>query len=345
MNERTILVTGGAGYVGSHACKALAAAGYLPVSYDNLVHGHEWAVRWGPFERGDLLDGNRVLAVLRQYRPTAVMHFAAYCYVGESVTDPLKYYLNNVAGTVSLLAAMRDAEVDRLVVSSTCAVYGVPDARGLIDEERPRQPVNPYGHSKHTMEQVVRDAGPAHGLRAVILRYFNAAGADPDGEIGEQHDPETHLIPLILNAASESNGPVTVFGTDYPTPDGTCIRDYVHVQDLANAHVLGLKYLQESAGVAAFNLGTGRGYSVREIIDAARRVTGRDLRIVEGPRRPGDPPELVADATRARRILGWRPDWVDIESVIETAWRWHCGHAVRNPWADGARGLSALAQS
>jgi len=193
--------------------------------------------------------------------------------------------------------------------------------------------------------QVVLDAGPAHGLRAVILRYFNAAGADPDGEIGEQHDPETHLIPLILNAASESNGPVTVFGTDYPTPDGTCIRDYVHVQDLANAHVLGLKYLQESAGVAAFNLGTGRGYSVREIIDAARRVTGRDLRIVEGPRRPGDPPELVADATRARRILGWRPDWVDIESVIETAWRWHCGHAVRNPWADGARGLSALAQS
>lgn len=343
MTEGTIVVTGGAGYVGSHACKALAAAGYLPVSYDNLVHGHERAVRWGPFERGDLLDGNRLLAVLRRYRARAVMHFAAYCYVGESVTDPLKYYRNNVAGTVSLLAAMRDAEVDRLVVSSTCAVYGVPDSGGLIDEERVRHPVNPYGHSKHMMEQVVRDASHAHGMRAVLLRYFNAAGADPDGEIGEDHDPETHLIPLVLNAASASDASVTVFGTDYPTPDGTCIRDYVHVQDLANAHVLGLKYMEESPGVAAFNLGTGRGYSVREIIDAARRVTGRDARIAEGPRRSGDPPELVADATRARQILGWQPHWVDIDRIVDSAWRWRCRNTVTTPGGDDdrARAVSA----
>lgn len=338
MTERTILVTGGAGYVGSHACKALAAAGYLPVSYDNLVCGHERAVRWGPFERGDLLDSNRLLAVLRRYRPSAVIHFAAHCYVGESVIDPLKYYRNNVGGTLSLLETMRDAKIDRLVVSSSCAVYGVPDSRGPIDEDRSPDPVNPYGHSKHVMEQVVRDASDAYGLRAAILRYFNAAGADPDGEIGEDHHPETHLIPLILQAtAGESSGPLTVFGTDYPTADGTCIRDYVHVQDLANAHVLGLKYVEESAGVAAFNLGTGRGYSVREIIDAARHVTGRDLRIVEGPRRPGDPPELVADATKARRILGWHPEWIDIGSIIETAWRWHCRSTVRNPPADAAK--------
>jgi UDP-arabinose 4-epimerase len=337
LTESTVLVTGGAGYVGSHACKALAAAGYLPVSYDNLVCGHERAVRWGPFERGDLLDSNRLLAVLRRYRPSAVIHFAAYCYTGESVTDPLKYYRNNVGGTLSLLEAMRDAKINRLVVSSSCAVYGVPDSRGPIDEERPRHPVNPYGHSKHTMEQVVRDASLAHGLRAVILRYFNAAGADPDGEIGEDHLPETHLIPLILQAASEPSGPVTVFGTDYPTADGTCIRDYVHVQDLANAHVLGLEYVEESAGVAAFNLGTGRGYSVREIINAARRVTGRDLRIVEGPRRPGDPPELIADATKAGRILGWQPEWIDIGSIIETAWRWHSRSTVQNPPADAAK--------
>jgi UDP-arabinose 4-epimerase len=343
LTERTIVVTGGAGYVGSHACKALAAAGYVPVCYDNLVHGHERAVRWGPFERGDLLDSDRLLAVLRRYRASAVMHFAAYCYVGESVTAPLEYYRNNVAGTVSLLAAMREAQIERLVVSSTCAVYGVPASRGLIDEERPQHPVNPYGHSKRMMEQVVRDASEAYGLRAVMLRYFNAAGADADGEIGEDHDPETHLIPLVLDAASESGASVTVFGADYPTPDGTCIRDYVHVEDLADAHVLGLKYMEASPGVAAFNLGTGRGYSVREIIDAARRVTGREPRIVEGPRRPGDPPALVADATRARDTLGWQPRWVDIERIIETAWRWRCRNAVSNPETDETGAQSVLA--
>jgi UDP-arabinose 4-epimerase len=336
LTEKTVLVTGGAGYVGSHACKALAAAGYLPVTYDNLVHGHERAVRWGPFERGDLVDRNRLLAVMHRYRPSAVMHFAAYCYVGESVTDPVKYYRNNVGGTLSLVEAMREGGVDRLVVSSTCAVYGVPAQGGPIDEERPRQPVNPYGHSKHTMEQVVRDASVAHGLRGVIFRYFNAAGADPDGEIGEDHDPETHLIPLVLQAASEPSGSLTVFGTDYPTADGTCIRDYVHVQDLADAHVLGLAHTERSAGVAAFNLGTGHGYSVREIIDAARRVTGRDLRIVEGPRRPGDPPELVADATKARRILGWEPQWTDVGGIIDTAWRWHSRGNVGHVPVDAA---------
>jgi UDP-arabinose 4-epimerase len=334
LTGRTILVTGGAGYVGSHACKALAAAGYLPVCYDNLVGGHARAVRWGPLEKGDLLDRDRLLAVLRRYHPSAVMHFAAYCYVGESVTDPLKYYGNNVAGTLSLLEAMRDAKIDRLVASSSCAVYGVPISRGPIDEEQPRQPVNPYGRSKHMMEEVVRDASVAYGIRATILRYFNAAGADPGGEIGEDHHPETHLIPLILQASSASGRPVTVFGTDYPTADGTCIRDYVHVNDLAKAHVLGLKHVEERAGVAAFNLGTGRGHSVREVIDAARLVTRRDLRIVEGPRRPGDPPELVADAARARRILGWRPEWTGLASIVETAWRWHCRRTDATPPAN-----------
>lgn len=318
MTERTIVVTGGAGYVGSHACKALAAAGYLPVTYDNLVHGHEQAVRWGPFERGDLLDSNRLLAVLRRYRASAVMHFAAYCYVGESVTDPLKYYRNNVAGTVSLLAAMRDAEVDRLVVSSTCAVYGVPDSRGLIDEERPQHPVNPYGHSKRMMEQVVRDASHAYDVRAVMLRYFNAAGADPDGEIGEDHDPETHLIPLVLDAASESDASVTVFGTDYPTPDGTCIRDYVHVVDLADAHVRALEAAQAGTH-RVYNLGSGTGYSVREVIDSVRRVTGHPVPERAAPRRPGDPARLVASNDRAREELGWTPTR-SLDQMVADAW-------------------------
>ena len=318
----TILVTGGAGYIGSHACKALAGAGFLPVTYDNLVHGHEWAVRWGPLERGDLLDGDHLAAVLYRYRPSAVIHFAAYAYVGESVTDPGKYYRNNIAGTLSLLDAMRAAKVDRLVFSSTCATYGVPDSES-IDEDLPQRPVNPYGHSKHMIEQILRDFGHAYGLRSIALRYFNAAGTDPAGEIGEDHDPETHLIPLVLGAASDPSSPVTVCGADYPTADGTCIRDYVHVEDLVNAHLLGLKKLEQGPGVLAFNLGTGQGHSVREIIDAAKRITGRDIPTIEGPRRPGDPPRLVADATRARNILGWQPEWNEIGAIIETAWRWY----------------------
>ncbi|MDS4042014.1 MAG: UDP-glucose 4-epimerase GalE [Candidatus Competibacter sp.] len=318
---KSILVTGGAGYIGSHACKALARAGYLPVVYDNLVYGHEWAVKWGPLERGDLLDGTRLAEVIARYRPAAAIHFAAYAYVGESVSDPAKYYGNNVGGTLSLLAALRAGGVERLVFSSTCATYGVPE-RLPIDESHPQRPVNPYGHSKWMIEQVLRDYAQAYELRSIVLRYFNAAGSDPDGEIGEDHTPETHLIPLVLRAARDPNAPVSIHGTDYPTPDGTCIRDYIHVTDLADAHLRALAALEKGAETAAYNLGTGRGHSVREIVAAARRVTGREIAVVEGPRRPGDPPELVADATRAGIELGWIPGFTEIDDIIETAWRW-----------------------
>lgn len=318
---KSILVTGGAGYIGSHACKALARAGYLPVVYDNLVYGHEWAVKWGPLERGDLLDGTRLAEVIARYQPAAAIHFAAYAYVGESVSDPAKYYGNNVGGTLSLLAALRAGGVERLVFSSTCATYGVPE-RLPIDESHPQRPVNPYGHSKWMIEQVLRDYAQAYELRSIVLRYFNAAGSDPDGEIGEDHTPETHLIPLVLRAARDPNAPVSIHGTDYPTPDGTCIRDYIHVTDLADAHLRALAALEKGAETAAYNLGTGRGHSVREIVAAARRVTGREIAVVEGPRRPGDPPELVADATRAGIELGWIPGFTEIDDIIETAWRW-----------------------
>ncbi|MDS4032060.1 MAG: UDP-glucose 4-epimerase GalE [Candidatus Contendobacter sp.] len=318
---KSILVTGGAGYIGSHACKALARAGYLPVVYDNLVYGHEWAVKWGPLERGDLLDGTRLAEVIARYRPAAAIHFAAYAYVGESVSDPAKYYGNNVGGTLSLLAALRAGGVERLVFSSTCATYGVPE-RLPIDESHPQRPVNPYGHSKWMIEQVLRDYAQAYELCSIALRYFNAAGSDPDGEIGEDHTPETHLIPLVLRAARDPNAPVSIHGTDYPTPDGTCIRDYIHVTDLADAHLRALAALEKGAETAAYNLGTGRGHSVREIVAAARRVTGREIAVVEGPRRPGDPPELVADATRAGIELGWIPGFTEIDDIIETAWRW-----------------------
>ena len=319
----TILVTGGAGYIGSHACKVLAHAGFVPVTYDSLVNGHERAVRWGPLERGDLLDGDRLAAVLCRYRPAAVMHFAAYAYVGESASDPGKYYRNNVAGTLTLLDAMRAAKIDRLVYSSSCATYGAPDS-GPINEDYPQHPVNPYGRSKHMIEQILSDFGRAYGLRSIALRYFNAAGADPAGDIGENHDPETHLIPLVLRAASDPFSPVTVWGTDYPTADGTCIRDYVHVQDLVNAHLLALRQLERaSGGLLAFNLGAQQGHSVREIIDAAKRVTGCDIPVIKGPRRSGDAPELVADSTRAHNILEWHPQWNKIDAIIETAWRWH----------------------
>lgn len=318
----TILVTGGAGYIGSHTCKVLAGEGFLPVAYDNLVYGHEEAVRWGPLERGDLFDGERLTAVLRRYRPSAVIHFAAYAYVGESVADPCKYYRNNVAGTLSLLQAMRAVELKRIVFSSTCAIYGHPSAVPIL-EDHVQLPVNPYGRSKLMIEQILRDFGNAYGLRSVALRYFNAAGADPEGEIGEDHDPETHLVPLVLRAARDPSSPVTVFGTNYSTPDGTCIRDYVHVVDLAVAHALALKRLDGSHDFAAFNLGTGCGHSVREVIETVKRVTGLDVPFVEGARRPGDPPVLVADAKLVRDALGWHPKWTDIGDIIRTAWDWY----------------------
>jgi UDP-arabinose 4-epimerase len=319
--NKRILVTGGAGYIGSHACKALARAGYGPVAYDNLAYGHEWAVKWGPLEIGDIADRERLDEVIEKYAPMAVLHFAAFAYVGESVADPLKYYRNNVAGALTLLEAMRDNAINKIVFSSSCATYGEPN-EVPIPEGHPQDPINPYGASKLMVERILADVGTAHGIRSVALRYFNAAGADPGGEIGEDHDPETHLIPLVLRAVGRGNQELKIFGTDYSTPDGTCIRDYIHVDDLADAHVKALQALERGVSTTACNLGTGQGFSVREIIAAAERVTGREISVVEAPRRPGDPPRLVADAGYARELLGWRPIWTDVEGIIETAWKW-----------------------
>ncbi|MBM3560968.1 MAG: UDP-glucose 4-epimerase GalE, partial [Alphaproteobacteria bacterium] len=262
----TVLVTGGAGYIGSHACKALAQAGWQPVAYDNLVYGHPWAVKWGPLERGDILDAARLDAVLAQYKPKAVMHFAAFAYVGESVVDPAKYYTNNIYGTQMLLDAARRAGIDRFVFSSTCATYGLPQ-RETLDEAHPQAPINPYGFTKLVVERMLADYRAAYGLRSIALRYFNAAGADPDGEIGESHDPETHLLPLLLGAGLGRRPAITVFGRDYATPDGTCIRDYIHVADLAAAHVAAVERLEGEPLRPAYNLGTGNGHSVQQVID------------------------------------------------------------------------------
>ena len=322
MSKRSVIVVGGAGYIGSHACKALAKAGYLPVVYDNLSYGHEWAVKWGPFELGDILDRTRLNEVLARYRPEAVMHFAAFAFVGESVTDPGRYYRNNVAGSLTLLEAMRDMGIARFVFSSTCATYGIPE-RLPISEEVPQSPINPYGASKLMVERMISDFGNAHGLVWATLRYFNAAGADPDCEIGEEHDPETHLVPLVLDAASGRRPDVTILGTDYDTPDGTCIRDYIHVMDLADAHIIALKAIEGGTPSSAYNLGNGRGFSVREVIGAVERVTGLKVPIINGARRAGDPPVLVSDASKAHEILGWQPKISDLNEIVRTAWAWH----------------------
>ena len=318
---RDILVTGGAGYIGAHACKALAAAGYRPVAFDNLVYGHREAVKWGPLEDGDIADRNRLDAVIDRYDIVAVMHFAAFAYVGESVTDPGKYYRNNVVGTLTLLEAMRDRAIPSLIFSSSCATYGIPDAVPIRESEK-QSPINPYGQSKLMSERIIADFGAAHGIRSGLLRYFNAAGADPEGDIGERHDPETHLIPLALGAAA-GKGQLTLYGDDYPTPDGTCIRDYIHVTDLAEAHVAALGRLLDGAESMALNLGTGEGASVREILDTVERVTGRPVPHQIGPRRPGDPPALVADPSQARETLGWTARTSDLETIVRTAWNWH----------------------
>jgi len=319
-----ILVTGGAGYVGSHACKALRAAGYEPVTFDNLSRGHRWAVKWGPFEEGDLADTARVRAVLQRYKPAAVMHFAALAYAGESVTQPLAYYRTNVAGTLSLLEAMQAEGVRGLVFSSTCAVYGERNGDGLesvpISEGPPYNPVSPYGFSKLAIERMLQDSSAAWGLRSVALRYFNAAGADPDGEIGEVHEPETHLIPLVLEAAAGQRSHIEIYGGDYPTPDGSCVRDYIHVADLADAHVRALGRLLQP--FSAYNLGTGQGHSVKQVVDAARRVTGKPIRVEMRPRRAGDPPSAIADASLAGRELGWQPRLKSLDAILESAWRW-----------------------
>ena len=317
-----ILVTGGAGYIGSHACKALQAAGYVPVTFDNLVTGWEEAVKFGPFEQGDLLNRARLDEVFAKWKPVAVMHFAALSQVGESMKEPGKYWLNNVMGSLNLIEAATAADCLRFVFSSTCATYGDHD-NIVLDENTPQAPINAYGASKRAIEDMLHDFEISHGLQSVIFRYFNVAGADPEGEVGEFHQPETHLIPLMLDAIAGKRGALTVFGTDYETPDGTCIRDYIHVNDLADAHVLGLRKLLAEGGNHVFNLGTGRGYSVQQVIDTARAVTGLDLVAQVAPRRPGDPPVLVAAAEKARRELGWQPRYPELHTILSHAWRWH----------------------
>ena len=322
MNNDVILVTGGAGYIGSHTCKVLKAQGYTPITYDNLVYGHERAVQWGPFEHGDILDSAALSRVFKKYHPIAVIHFAAFAYVGESVKDPGKYYTNNVAGTINLLEMMRKCGCKHIIFSSTCATYGIPESLPLVETAEQR-PINPYGRSKLMIEQILADYDMAYETRHIILRYFNAAGADPGGEIGEDHTPETHLIPLVIEAALGRRDSIEVFGADYDTPDGTAIRDYIHVTDLAHAHVKALEILRHKGKSDFFNLGTGTGNSVKEIIEEARFACKKEVPVVYGPRRPGDPPELVADAEKANTLLGWTPEYSDLKTIIETARRWH----------------------
>lgn len=317
-----VLVTGGAGYVGSHACKALRDAGCLPIAFDNLTRGHRDLVRFGPLEEGDIRDRARLDGVFARHQPVAVMHFAALAYVGESVSNPTRYYDNNFSGALTLIDAARDAGIDKLVFSSTCATYGEP-ARQPISEDAAQAPINPYGRSKLMVELALRDVDHASAFRSVSLRYFNASGADPSGEIGERHEPETHLIPRVLMAAAGAIERIDVFGTDYPTPDGTAVRDYIHVCDLAEAHVAALRYLQNGGATTALNLGTGRGHSVREVIEAAARATGRAIPVANGPRRAGDPPVLVADASRAKATLGFDPRWRDLDAIVASAWAWY----------------------
>lgn len=324
-----ILVTGGAGYIGSHACKALSEAGFTPVTFDNLVYGHREAVRWGPLVVADLLDQATIVNALQEFQPVAVMHFAAYAYVGESVENPGKYYRNNVVGSLNLLEAMRDAGTDKIIFSSTCATYGVPGP-GLISETHAQNPINPYGTSKLMIEKMLCDFDHAHRLRSICLRYFNAAGADMNSETGENHDPETHLIPLVLDAAAGLRDSITVYGNDYATPDGSCIRDYVHVSDLADAHVLALQSLLKGAASTVYNLGNGQGYSVQEVIATAKQVTGKNIPVTTGLRRAGDPPCLVGDATLIKQALGWSPRYSGLVDIIGSAWRWHQRHAGAN---------------
>jgi UDP-glucose 4-epimerase len=351
-----VLVTGGAGYIGSHAVRALQRAGHQPVVLDNLVYGHrDIAATLGvPLVEGQVGDRALLDSLLSGQHPAlagtaaagqpigAVMHFAAYAYVGESVADPAKYYRNNLADTLVLLEALIDPRHHRprssqvggtngtpasgpmpIVFSSTCATYGVPQ-QIPITEDHPQAPINPYGRSKYMVEQLLRDFGAAYGLPSVIFRYFNAAGADPDGDLGEDHNPETHLIPLVLDVMAGRSPYLQIFGDDYPTPDGTCIRDYIHIADLCEAHWLALQHLSHGGDSDAFNLGNGSGFSVQEVIETARQVTGRTITVQEGPRRAGDPARLVADATRARQVLGWQPQYADLAVIIAHAWRWEC---------------------
>lgn len=321
-----ILVTGGAGYIGSHACKALKQAGFTPVVYDNLVTGWKDAVKFGPFEQGDLTDRARLDQVFAKYQPAAVVHFAALSQVGEAMSQPGRYWANNVGGSLNLIEASVAAGCLDFVFSSTCATYGEHD-NVVLDEDTPQHPLNAYGASKRAVEDILKDFEAAYGLNSVIFRYFNVAGADPEAEVGEFHRPETHLVPLMLDAIEGKRGALTVFGTDYDTPDGTCIRDYVHVCDLVDAHVLGLKWLQDDKGSRVFNLGTGTGFSVREVIDQSRSVTNHEVPFTVGARRAGDCTKLVSGSTRAEVELGWKPSRSTLDIMIKDAWGWHqTGH-------------------
>ncbi len=321
----TILVTGGAGYIGSHTVLALKQAGYEVLILDNLVYGHRDLVEQVlqvELIVGDTGDRDFLDKLFKSRNITAVMHFSAYAYVGESVSNPAKYYRNNVIGTITLLEAMLAAEVKKFVFSSTCATYGVPEVVP-IPEDHPQNPINPYGATKLMVERILSDFNEAYDFKSVRFRYFNAAGADPSGSLGEDHNPETHLIPLVLQTALGKRESISIFGTDYPTNDGTCVRDYIHVSDLADAHVLGLEYLLKGGDSTFFNLGNGNGFSVKEVIEAARQITGKDIKAVECDRRPGDPPALIGSADKARKILGWQPQYTSIKDIMTHAWEWH----------------------
>lgn len=321
MAGETILAVGGAGYIGSHTCLLLAEHGYRPVVYDNLSNGHEEFAQWGPLERGDIRDRHRLDAVLGRHKPAAILHFAALIEVGQSVRDPMAFYENNVMGSLTLLSAAHAAGVDAVVFSSTCATYGIPN-RLPIDETHPQDPINPYGRTKWIVEQALADYDQAHGLRSVILRYFNAAGADPEGRIGEWHSPETHAVPLAIEAALGRTGGFKIFGDDYETRDGTCVRDYVHVMDLADAHVRAVRHLIDGGASTALNLGTGTGTTVKELLSAIETASGRAFPVATDARRDGDSPTLVADNAKAREVLGWQPTRT-LDDIVGTAWNWH----------------------
>lgn len=318
--SKTVFVTGGAGYVGSHCAKAFASAGWTVITYDNLSRGHRDLVKWGDLIEGDILDTDTLTAHLKRVQPDAVAHFAAFAYVAESMAAPEMYYRNNVRGTMSLLDAMCDAGVSQMVFSSSCATYGISDA--LITEATPQNPINPYGETKLICEKMIRDYGDAHNIRSVILRYFNAAGCDLDGETGERHDPEPHVIPLAIRGAMDGTFTFNILGGDYDTPDGTCVRDYVHVSDLADAHARALEYLEQNGASDVFNLGTGHGHSVLELADAVSRTAGKPVPRIMAARRAGDPPRLVASAEKAERILSWRPQRSDLDTILKSAWAW-----------------------
>jgi len=331
-HKANILVLGGAGYIGSHTCKALSQQGYNPIVVDNLSRGHERAVQWGPFEKADLHDTARLTAIMKEHKVDAVIHFAALIEVNESMQDPGAFYTNNVEGTNSVLKAMQAAEVGHIVFSSTAAVYGQPDFDGPLHEDLPLNPINPYGDSKLAAERLIRAFEGSAGITSACLRYFNACGASPDGDIGEMHYPETHLLPLVVHTAQGLREKISMFGTDYDTPDGTCVRDYVHVEDLADAHIKAVQHLIDGGETTYCNLGTGKGNSVREIITAVQNASGiNDFTISEEDRRPGDPKELVADNSKAKQVLGWEPKRT-LAEMTKTALEWHATDTYKDFW-------------